>query len=358
MLTRTSRWADSVQVFRVAATYVGTVVGAGFASGQETLRFFVAYGRAGIIGVGIATALFCVYGVLVMELGRRLQARSHREILHYACGPHLGKVMDGAITLFLGATLTVMIAGGGAVFTEQLGLSKNIGTLITAMATCFTVLAGMRGIMAANTIVVPCLASAVAGLSAAAIHFHGLGPILAGSVPWPTLAPVKSWILATMLYVGYNLVLSISVLAPLGAEINDRRVIRLGGVAGGLTLGVLAVAINLAVSAHMPQIGFVQVPMLYLARLHPVPVQWVYTVILWAEIYTTAIACAYGFAGRVSAMLQGSYRNVVVLATAIGLLGSGFGFSTLLSILYPAFGFATLVVLVGLAYMGFRRTVT
>ena len=29
-----------VTILKVAATYIGTVVGAGFASGQETLQFF------------------------------------------------------------------------------------------------------------------------------------------------------------------------------------------------------------------------------------------------------------------------------------------------------------------------------
>ncbi|OTA41527.1 MAG: hypothetical protein A6D92_05935 [Symbiobacterium thermophilum] len=48
-------------VFRVATTYIGTVVGAGFASGQETLRFFAAYGPAGLAGILLATLLFCYW---------------------------------------------------------------------------------------------------------------------------------------------------------------------------------------------------------------------------------------------------------------------------------------------------------
>jgi uncharacterized membrane protein YkvI len=355
LLSRSHRPVMAAQVFRVAATYVGTVVGAGFASGQETLRFFAAYGRLGLLGIAVSTLLFCLYGMLVMDLGRRLQARSHREILLHALGPYLGRFMDGVVTLFLGATLTVMVAGGGAVFAEQAGLPKAIGVLLTAGLTGFTVLAGMRGIMAANSVVVPLLATAVAGLSAASIWHHGLGSILSGAVAWPLLAPVKSWFLASWLYAGYNLVLSISVLAPLGAEVNHRRTLLTGGLLGGLTLGVLATGIKLAVSVHMPDIGQVEVPMLFLARLHAAPVQWFYMLILWAEIYTTAISCAYGFAGRVTEMFRSSYRGVVVLVMALALLGSGMGFSTLLALLYPLFGFVTLIVLAGLALRSFDR---
>jgi uncharacterized membrane protein YkvI len=346
------------QTFRVAATYVGTVVGAGFASGQETLRFFGAYGQAGLWGIAIATLLFCGYGILVMDLGRRLGARSHREILNYACGPIIGRIMDVAITLLLGATLSVMIAGGGAIFAEQLGFPRVIGAVLTGGLAGWTILRGMRGIMAANAIVVPLLGTAVLGLSLFSIRYHGLHPMLTNASSWPMLAPVNSWLLAALLYVGNNLVLSISVLGPLGAEVKDRRALITGGMLGGLFLGLLAACIKLAVSVHMPEIGRFEVPMLFLARLHPGPIPWFYTIVLWAEIYTTAIACAYGFAARAAEVTRQSYPTTVLVVMIIALFGSGFGFSALVSTVYPISGYVTLVVLLFLSLMSFRRLPT
>lgn len=345
-------------VFRVAATYVGTVVGAGFASGQETLRFFAAYGKVGLWGVGIATLLFCALGVLVLDLGARLGARSHREILHVACGARLGALMDGMITLFLGATLTVMVAGGGAVFAEQFGLEHGTGVLLTAGAAAVTILYGVRGIMAANSIVVPLLTVGVGALTLSAVRFHSIGGIWARSAPHPAFAPVGPWWLAAILYVGYNLVLAISVLGPLGAAVRDRRSLWLGGLLGGLGLGVLAGGIQLALSAHLPEIGRAEVPMLFLARLQPGPVQWGYAVILWAEIYTTAISCAYGFVARLTQVTAIPYRWGVVGSVCVAIVGSGLGFSTLLGTLYPLFGFTALAVLIGLGLLPLRRVIT
>lgn len=344
-------------VFRVAATYVGTVVGAGFASGQETLRFFAAYGRMGLWGVGIATLLFCALGVLVLDLGARLRAKSHREILDVACGPRLGAIMDAMITLFLGATLTVMIAGGGAVFAEQFGLPKGLGVLLTAVAAALTILYGVRGIMAANSVVVPLLTIGVTALALGAIRFHSIGGIWQQAKPHLAFAPVGPWWLAAILYVGYNLVLAISVLGPLGAEVRDRRTLWLGGLCGGVALGLLAGAIQLALSAHLPEIGRVEVPMLFLARLQPGLVQWGYAVILWAEIYTTAISCAYGFVARLTQVTPIPYRWGVMGSVCVALVGSGVGFSALLGTLYPLFGFTALAVLIGLGILPLRRTV-
>ncbi|WKB35304.1 hypothetical protein QS257_17090 [Terrilactibacillus sp. S3-3] len=45
-------------VFQIAATYIGTIVGAGFASGKEVIQFFTQFGEFGTLGVAASGALF------------------------------------------------------------------------------------------------------------------------------------------------------------------------------------------------------------------------------------------------------------------------------------------------------------
>lgn len=337
-------------VFRVAATYMGTVVGAGFASGQEALRFFAAYGRYGLWGLALATVLLCAYGILIMDLGHRLGARSHREVLHYACGPRVGAWADAAVSAFLLAILSIMIAGAGAVAAEQLRLPPWAGALFTAALTVGTVLSGLSGLMAANGIVVPVLTLLVGGLTLYSVSFHGLAP---GPVA-PALAAAPNWFISAWLYAGYNLVLAISVLAPLGAEVPDRGALALGGLAGGLGLGAMGVGMHLALGIHLPEAGDFQVPMLFLARFHPGPVQFAYTFILWAEIYTTAMASVFGLARRAASARPGGYRTAAVAAVCLALVGAPLGFSRLVGTLYPAFGVGSVAVLVLLAVKAAR----
>lgn len=333
---------------RVAATFMGTVVGAGFASGQETMKFFSAFGKGGLWGIALATALLCLYGVLILDLGRRLRAHSHREVLEYACGPHLGAVLDLTVTLFLFAALAVMLAGSGALVAEQLGLPAAFGTWITVVLTAGTVLAGMPGILAANSIVVPLLTLFVLGLSIASLEYHGLRSLPLN--PAPSLAAAPNWFVSAWLYAAYNLILSISVLSPLGAQVEDRRVLIWGGILGGLGLGVLGAAIKLAIAVHLPQISQFQVPMLFLARLHSLPVQVFYTLVLWAEIYTTAISSAFGFSQRTAEFSGVNYRWVVFFTMLLAAAGSQVGFSQLVGTLYPAFGYASMFFLLFLTW--------
>lgn len=47
-----------ISVLLVAATYIGTVIGAGFATGKEIVTFFSRFGAIGTLGVMISCYLF------------------------------------------------------------------------------------------------------------------------------------------------------------------------------------------------------------------------------------------------------------------------------------------------------------
>lgn len=46
--------------FQIGAAFIGVIVGAGFASGQEVLQFFTSFGVMGIVGAFIATVFGAV----------------------------------------------------------------------------------------------------------------------------------------------------------------------------------------------------------------------------------------------------------------------------------------------------------
>lgn len=340
-------------VFRVAATFVGTVVGAGFASGQEVMQFFAFFGGNGFWGILMATFLFCFFGVIVLELGRSLSASSYREILDHSCGRTLGWAMDVVVTLFLLGGLSVMLAGAGAVFAGQLGLPYALGTVSTAVLTFLTILYGMRGIMEANSLIVPVLVAVVVTLTAGALLVGGPGT---SDVPPNPSRPGAglNWLVAAWIYVAYNLLLSLGVLAPMGREIGNRQALILGGIAGGLVLGLLLLVINLALLVQFPEAKSAEVPMLLIARQYPVWMQLIFSGILWGEIYTTAIASAYGFAQRVAGDSKWSYPLVAAATVALAWVASRFGFSVLVGTLYPLFGYASMVFLGALLLVSLR----
>lgn len=337
---------DGVGTFQVGATYIGTVVGAGFASGQEVLQFFSSFGIWGAAGLALVTVLFIVFGSIIMNYGKSLNARSHLEIIRFTGGRIPGMIVDLIVTFFLFGGLTTMIAGTGALFEQQFHLPGLLGNCIMAVCTAATVLTGIRGVINSISFVVPFLLAAVVGVSI--FSLASTPPDLAAAPDIPANGILPNWFLAAVLYVSYNTLISVAVLGPLGAQAHHIKTIRRGAVLGGIGLGAASFMIYLAISGNIANVSAVEVPMLYLAGTLSSFVQIVYAVVLAAEIYTTAVGSLYGFAARftVRQKSSGNVRFVVIAATLAAFWASQLGFSNLVKYLYPLVGYGGILLLV------------
>lgn len=347
---------NSVSAFKVAATYIGTVVGAGFATGQEILQFFANFGARGLAGLLLATLLFVVFGRIVIGLGRRLGARSHQEIIRHSAGGFLGALMDWIIVFFLFGALTTMMAGSGALFAQQFGWPPLAGSLIMAALTAFTVLRGLDAVINAISYVAPFLILSVMLISLCTILRAPPDFTAAPPASSPGGGLIANWFLSAVLYVSYNLILSIAVLGPLGAKAQNSRAVKYGALWGGLGLGMAALMICLAMLSCFAQASRLEVPMVYIAgRISPLA-QFFFALVLIAEVYTTAVSSLYGFATRLMDLERSASATGLIVGTAAAaLLCSQLGFSNLVKTLYPLVGYAGLALLFCLAYGKLRH---
>lgn len=337
----------SVSTLKVAATYIGTVVGAGFATGQEVLQFFNRFGEMGLVGIVFATILFVIFGYIIMDLGRRLHSRSHQEIIKYSSGGIPGILIDLLITFFLFGSFTAMIAGTGAMFTQQFNLPGSIGNILMTVMTALTVMTGITGVINSISFVVPFLLTAI--ISTGIISFFNSPPDITSTVAnvGKNLL-ISNWFMATVLYVSYNIIISIAVLGPLGFEAEDNKSIRNGAILGGLGLGLGAIMIYLTLSGNITEIANLEVPMIAVAGRISYTVQIIYAFVLIAEIYTTAVGALYGFASRIADNQRNPLKNklVITIVSTAALLASQFGFSNIVKYLYPAVGYGGIIFLI------------
>lgn len=329
-------------IVKVAVTYIGTVIGAGFASGQEILRFFTLFGLQGIWGLVFCTVLFAFLGVLLLFLGHRLNATSYREIIIFACGKRFGPAIDLLLSFFLFGALSVMLAGAGAVFAEQLGLPTLAGIVVTLVLSVITVFFGLSGIIRANLIVVPVMIVLGLAVSLPEVHLARVISVLDSFSP-VSQAAAPNWLLSAGLYMAFNLVLAMPVLAPLGKEIPSGRSLILGGLLGGTLLGVLALTMNLALLSTYPASAGYQVPMLMVAGESRPVLLYFYIFILWAEIFTTIIGNLFGLGARLTELTGCSYKKTVLPMMLGALILSLLGFARLVTYLYPMFGYIAII---------------
>lgn len=345
---------QAVDIAKIAATYVGTVVGAGFASGQELLQFFVSYGSTGFIGIAITGILFAWLGSQLLTLGSRLRATGYHEIIYYLCGMRIGRALDNLIAFFLFGGLVIMLAGVGTVFRDFLDLSYNTGLAIISAAILVTVLFGVKGIASANLIVTPFLVVFTIMIGLNSFEYHGLDHSLLTFEPQLTLQPAPHWLLACLLYVSYNLVLGATVLGPLGAQIASARVRALGGLIGGLILAVLAAFIGVVITLHYPDVLDYEVPMLYVSSIQQSWSHYAYALTVLKAMYSTALASLFGCATKLEHTTGLTFKLSIVTVMAAGLICSQFGFASLISTLYPVFGYVSLYFVIKLSWHALR----
>src|SRR5690606_29938298 len=113
--------------FGIASTYVGTIIGAGYASGQEILQFFNAFFEKGLISLVVATILFIVAAYVPMMLGKRLNCSEFEKVITLGKSQLPQKFSDIIVTFTLFSTLTIMIAASGTTFAQSFGWPLVVG---------------------------------------------------------------------------------------------------------------------------------------------------------------------------------------------------------------------------------------
>jgi uncharacterized membrane protein YkvI len=322
------------KAFQISCTYIGTMVGAGFASGQEILQFFTRFGGTAVWTIGLASALFVWIGTKQMLLAHRTGSATYEDLNRLLFGERFGRYVTFLMTAVLFGTVGVMLAGAGSIFSEHLHLPYQLGLIATAGLAYGLLRSGMRGILAINTITVPMMLIFI-GITV----WVGLQSPNAGN--WLTIPnridPLKVWI-APFLYVAMNMCLAQAILVPIGHSVRDSRTIRLAGIMGGLGIGLLLIAAHFALSAQMPGIGRYEIPMAILIhRLGPV-VHSLFLIVIYSEIFTTLIADAFGLTHQLGRRLPALEPIMLPAILAIGYAVSLIGFSNLVSTLYPLFG--------------------
>ncbi|MEW6540069.1 MAG: hypothetical protein AB1402_00425 [Bacillota bacterium] len=343
-----------VGAFQIASAYIGVTIGAGFASGQEVLQFFTFFGPNAILAIILASMLFVFFGAVILDLGRRLNAKSHLEVLRHSGGKHLSILADAVTTFFLFGSFAAMTAGTAAVFAQQFGFPTVWGSVAMVAVSAATVVLGLRALVSALSFVVPLLLVVVVGVVALTLAANPVtaAGLLAANQPWN--APVPNWALSAVTYVSYNIVIAVAVLAPLGALAARGRALNQGALAGGIGLGVGMLAINLAIVA-VPQAGALPIPMAFVAAIISPFFGFIYSFALLAAIYTTAVGALYGFAARLAPAESTRFRITAILAGSAALFASQLGFQSLVRYLYSAVGIVGIVLLVGLTYTFVRE---
>ncbi len=361
--------------WKIAAAYVGGIVGAGFASGQEIVQFFAGFGWRGLLGALGATALFALLGRIFTKLAYSMNTSSHRELLAGICGERWASFFDLALALFLWGTLAIMMAGAGALTREYLQTPLLYGILAMGLGVLLVLGFGVNGFLSLNLAMVGILLGITILIGSASLVAHGpenvrfLDP---GTATAPGGGLIPNWWAAAALYASYNSSLMLALAASIGRAggqtageqragerlVGERGALRqfaFGGFLGGASLGVLALFMTWVLLSAGEEVLHGTLPMYTIARSLGALPYYSYLLSLWIAMWATATSCTYSLSRRISRMLGLNWRAAAGVAVVVALGLARIGFTELLRTVYPAFGYVWFVFLLFLARYGLAR---
>nr|WP_207789073.1 GerAB/ArcD/ProY family transporter [Neobacillus terrae] len=328
--------------FQVAAVYVGTVVGAGFATGKEIVEFFTRFGLVGFISILVSGYILVYMGSKLMVMSLRIGAKSYQELNEYLFGRWAGSAINIIMGIMLLGVTAVMLSGAGAVFEEQLGFSKNLGIMVTIILSLLTMMVGTKGLFAVNSFVVPIMIS----FSVMLMFFSvGKSNFIDQLFVIPHADDGWKSVVAPFSYTAFNLGLAQAVLVPIAADIKDEWAIKWGGILGGAALTLILVSSHFTL-IMLPRLTSYEIPMAIMMKGAASQLYWIFILVVYGEIFTSVIGNIYGLERQLKKHFDIPTLITVSAIFVVSYFISLVNYGTLLSFLYPLFGYVSLIFII------------
>lgn len=317
------------EIFSIVFVIIGALIGAGFASGQEMYSFFYAYGVMGLLGIIITCILISLLIYKSLKIINRKNIHDYSDFLNqFIKNKKVNKTINIILNVLLTITFFIMVAGFGAYFEQELGLNRIIGSTILAILSAIVFFTSVKGVLKVSEIIVPILILF--------ITFIGIINIFSISENIEIIATKRGWLLSSITYCSYNVILLIPVLIPIGKQITKESNIKYIAIITGLIMTTLSILTYMLLTKL--DVSDLEMPIVYVISRFFSQYKEIYAFIILSSIFTTAISVGIGVLENIGQNKK-SYPQIVLILCIISILISNFGFSNLVNILYPIFGY-------------------
>ncbi len=330
------------EIFTIVLVIIGAFIGAGFASGQEIYSFFYSYGVIGLVGIIITCLLISVGIFKTLKIIYKNKIKNYNDFLGiFIKNEKVTKVINIILNILLLVTFYIMIAGFGAYFEQEIGINRIFGSLILALLSAFVFFSSEKGVLKASELVVPILI----------IFIFIIGGINLITIDLNTdISIMKSgWLLSSITYCSYNMILIIPVLISIGSNITNEKNIKYISIISGIVLIIASIMLFMLLMKVDVDISSLEMPIVYAIRTFFGKYRNIYAFIILASIFTTAISIGTGLLQNVSKN-KVIYTQFVLFMCITSLIISNFGFSNLVNFIYPLFGYIGIVQLVWIIF--------
>ena len=317
-------------MFNVIFVVIGTLIGAGFASGSEINLFFNRFGITGFFGIFISMfiILFVMYRILSINLN--IKANSYNEFVYKKFNnKYIQLFLKIVIDSFALISFYVMVAGFSSFFSQELNVPKIFGSFIICISSFFIFNKSINAIVKVNTILTPLLLILLLFLGFRCINIDSISPSLTVSGDFFT---------SSILYASYNIIILIPMLISLNKFINNKKSCIIISTISTAIILFLAILISLILFScnNVGNFNDIELPIVFIASKINVYYKYIYGALILIAIFTSSIASGYSFLDNFATK---HFKYVNFLLCISGIFIGNISFSSLINLLYPIFGF-------------------
>lgn len=353
------------RVLILAGAVIAFTIGSGFATGQEIIQYFTAYGWQSLLVILVFAVAFLYYNFNFAKAGAEEKFEHGNDVYRYYCGKYIGTFYDYYSTIFCYMSFWVMIGGAASTLNQEYGLPTWAGAVILTVLTVITVVGGLNSLVDAIGVVGPiivvlcifiglvtCIRDGVdigAGLEVIRTGAY------VGAAEGETIKNAgANWLISGLSYAGFVLLWFASFTAALGSK-NKKKDLNYGIIGGTLAVCIAIALISFGQIANIntpledgsAYVWNADIPNLILAMKIWKPFSAIFAIVVFAGIYTTAVPLLYNPASRFAKEGTPKFKILTVVLAVIGLIvGLFLPFRTLVNVIYVLNGYVGAILII------------
>ena len=216
------------KVVIVVCVIIGTLIGAGFASGKEIYLFFSKYGIYGIIGAVVSSILTAVIILKVLKISRNNNLTNNNKFVEKITkNKEIASIIKNIINMFLFISYWIMSTGLATFFKQEMGIPIVITSTLNSVVVYFIFMKSVKGIMNLNSIVVPIMIIIILVISMknfpVSDFFTYTNDIYKKAPVAETMPDALKATTKAILYTSYNSITLIPIIVTLSSSINKKK---------------------------------------------------------------------------------------------------------------------------------------
>lgn len=315
---------------KIISVLIGTMIGAGFASGKEIFVFFAKYGIFGMAGAAISATLTAIILYRALKIVKCYNIKDNNEFIVAITKGKWSFIIKSIINMFLIISFWVMNAGFCSFFKQEMGVPIIVTAVILEIIIYILFMKNIDGIIKANTVMVPVMIAIIVVISLKNINIDNIPINMSQDVN------ILKILVSATIYASYNSITLIPIVISLNKCVENEREGKIITAISGLIIFILIVCIFKILNTTRIDIANIEIPILSILTTYSKNEKILYSVAIVSAIFTSAITSGYAALENLKDSKKYRLASLVICLMAIPISYMGFG--NLVEILYPLFG--------------------